>query len=91
MKLFFLLLSPVISYVPFCVNCKHFKEDLFDNKYGTCKKFPIIYRDEYHLVTGIGNTKPVTYHYCSIARGTSRMCGEEGSMFEGNELNTSSN
>ena len=82
MKFFFLVLAPVFAYTPFCVNCKHFKEDLFDNKYGTCKKFPIIYKDDYYLVTGTGNTKPVTYHYCSIARGTSRMCGEEGIEFE---------
>ena len=48
------------------------KDDV-DKKYGTCKKFPIIYKDDYYLVTGNGNTKPVNYHYCS----TARMCGEE--------------
>jgi hypothetical protein len=86
MKVLLLWITPVFSYVPFCINCKHFKDDIVDKKYGTCKRFPIIYKDDFYLVTGNGNTKPVNYHYCSVARSTSRMCGEEGIEFEEIEI-----
>lgn len=82
MKGLILLLAPVFAYVPFCINCKHFKDDVVDRKYGTCRIFPIIRKEDYYLVTGIGKTNIVEYHYCSTARGSSRMCGEKGTGFE---------
>ena len=82
MKVLLLWIVPVFAYVPFCINCKHFKDDAIDKKYGTCRKFPIIKKDDDYLVTGVSKTRPVEYHYCSIARGSSRMCGENGNDFE---------
>jgi hypothetical protein len=82
MRFFFLFLVPVLCYVPFCINCKHYKVDLLDKKYGTCKLFPINQKDDYYLVTGIDKTKKEYYHYCSTARSTARMCGEEGKGFK---------
>lgn len=79
---FLLLVSPAFAFVPFCINCKHFRDDAVDKKYGTCKRFPIIYKDDYYLVTGVDKSKKDHYHYCSTARGTERMCGEEGIEFE---------
>ena len=84
MKVLILWITSAFAYVPFCINCKHFKPDLIDNKYGTCKRFPIIYKDDYYLVTGVDKTKKDHYHYCSTARSTERMCGEEGIEFEDN-------
>ena len=76
MKVLILLwITSVFAYVPFCINCKHFKNNVLDKKYGTCKIFPIIKNDDY-LVTRIYKPKPEEYHYFSTEKGSLRMYGE---------------
>jgi hypothetical protein len=66
----------------FCKDCKFFKKDFFsETKYGHCSRFPNQPIDNY-LVDGYKDTSPTSYHYCSVARSSERMCGPEGKYFE---------
>ncbi len=66
----------------FCKDCKFFKKDFFsETKYGHCSHFPNQPIDNY-LVDGFKDTSPTSYHYCSVARSSERMCGPEGKYFE---------
>jgi len=83
MKLAPLLMAmPAFSFeIPLCIHCKHYRNTLLtDTKFGTCALFPIVVKDDY-LVNGVKSRK-VTNYYCSTARGSDRMCGEEGKYFE---------
>jgi hypothetical protein len=68
-------------HVPLCIHCKHYRSSFLDTKYGTCNLFPINQKDDYYLVNGVRSKKTSDY-YCSTARGSSRMCGEEGKYYE---------
>jgi len=66
----------------FCKDCKFFKKDFFtETKYGHCSKFPNQPIDSY-LVDGYKDNSPANYHYCSTARSSERLCGQEGKYFE---------
>jgi len=55
-----------------CVNCKHFRKDLFtEPQFGKCAKFPE--RTD-------GSEKK--YKYCVTARDWDSMCGKEGKFYE---------
>ena len=52
MKFLFLLIVPIFSF-KFCINCKHFKKDIFTpSKYAQCKKFLIIDKNVNYLIDG---------------------------------------
>ena len=83
--LFFNIL-PAFSYNTkpnLCIDCKFFtKEFLKDNKFGKCTFFPIEKSSTDYLVDGTRGFEPTEYFYCSTARSSERMCGEEGKHFE---------
>ena len=65
-----------------CKDCKFFKKDSFtETRFGHCSKFPNE-PNNYYLVDGFKDTSPTSYHYCSTARSSDRMCGPEGKYFE---------
>ena len=68
----------------FCINCKHFRYDVFSSKqFGKCALFPIVEeKNRYYLVNGEQDNKPTDYNYCSIVRNYNDMCGTEGKFFE---------
>ena len=82
MKLVLLMAMPAVSFeIPLCIRCKHYRKAfLQDSKFGTCALFPFTVKDDY-LVNGVTSKKVVNY-YCSTARSSDRMCGEEGKYFE---------
>ena len=66
-----------------CIDCKFFtKEFLKDNKYGKCLVFPIENLSKDYLIDGTKNTEQTEYFFCSTARSSERMCGEDGKHFE---------
>jgi hypothetical protein len=82
---FFLFLFTTLVYSKLCIHCKHFRPVtnpflLFDQKFGKCSAFPIVYDDDYVLVTG-KKTKKLDYHYCRTARNSEYLCGMEGTRF----------
>lgn len=77
------LFQLINSQEKFCVNCRHFKGNLFSDKFSTCKLFPLIekeYDEADYLVTGKQNTKH--YYYCTTARKFDTMCGLEGKYYD---------
>ena len=69
--------------IKICKYCKFFKKDFHsETKFGHCSKFPNQPIDNYYLVDGFKDTSPTSYHYCSVARSSERMCGPEGKYFE---------
>jgi hypothetical protein len=88
--IFFFFLS-VFSLEPkpkLCINCKYFSKNqyLSDNAYGRCASFPYKINEVDFLVTGIGNTQ---YLYCSTARGSEDMCGQNGKKYIERDFNQS--
>ena len=64
-----------------CINCKFYKRNfLSGNKFGKCLLFPREVSNDYIFVDGT-NSKKKEYYYCSTARTTHHMCGEEGLFF----------
>ena len=73
----------------FCIDCKFFRKDKLDDKYGTCILFPkkdddYNNDDRYFLVDGIDNRKKqkIKYYLCSTSRSFDSMCGKEGKFYE---------
>lgn len=83
MKLALLMAIPTGSFeIPICIRCKHYRKAfLQDSKFGTCALFPFTVKDDSYLVNGVVSKNAVNY-YCSTARSSDRMCGEEGKYFE---------
>ena len=82
MKILFLLIAPIFS-LKLCMNCKHFKRDVFTpSRFAKCKKFLVIDNNVDHLIDGKRKEKPENMYYCSTARSSSNMCGEEGTSYE---------
>lgn len=62
-----------------CVNCKYFVKDFFSaNKFGKCSQFPMNDDSKNYLVTGIDDRE---LYYCSTARSSDHMCGEDAKMY----------
>lgn len=88
MKFISFLLLNVLSQISglttkpkLCVNCKYFVKDFFSaNKFGKCSQFPRQDDSKYHLVTGIDDRKQDLY-YCSTARSSEHMCGEDAKKY----------
>jgi hypothetical protein len=69
--------------IKICKDCKFFKKDFHtETRFGHCSKFPNEPINNYYLVDGFKDTSPTSYHYCSVARSSDRMCGPEGKYFE---------
>ena len=65
-----------------CIDCKFYTKNLFTfSEFGKCSLFPKEIDNSYFLVNG-NNNNNIEYHYCATARGTDRMCGEEGKFYE---------
>lgn len=62
----------------FCYNCKYLIKDSKNIEFSKCSIYPIIREDHNYLVTGIIENNEIEYTYCSIARNSNTMCGEEG-------------
>ena len=82
--LVFHFIFSVLSLEPrLCVNCKFFKNDLFqEDKLGKCLKSPIVNDIDYFLVNGMKRSEKIDYVYCSIVRKYNPNCGPEGKLFE---------
>ena len=69
--------------IKICKDCKFFKKDFHsETKFGHCSIFPNEPSNNYYLVDGFKDTSPTSYHYCSVARSSDRMCGPEGKYFQ---------
>jgi hypothetical protein len=62
-----------------CINCKYFKLNNKDTKFGQCSFFPKEEGKINFLVNGINEE---LYYYCSTARQSNDMCGPEGQYFK---------
>jgi hypothetical protein len=82
MKFLFLFIVPIFS-LNLCINCKHFKKDIFTpSKYAQCKKFIIIDKNNNYLIDGKKKEEVKNMYYCSTARSFIHLCGEEGAGYE---------
>jgi hypothetical protein len=80
-QLFFVTI--VVALDKLCINCKHFKNDIFTpSTYAKCKKFPIIDNNVDYLIDGKKTKKTENIYHCSTARSSTTMCGEEGKYYE---------
>ena len=80
---FHYILSVISMNPKLCINCKFFKNDLFqDNKYGKCMKFPKVNDIDYFLVSGVKPAKKIDYNFCSIVRMYNPECGPDAKLFE---------
>lgn len=82
MKFLIVLLTTALALKPkLCIDCKHFKKDLFsDNKYGKCAVAPIVLEDDNYDVTGIVLQEKNDHQFCSIERRYGE-CGVDGKLF----------
>lgn len=60
-----------------CIECKHFIPSKTDDIYGKCSLFPLNNND--FLINGV---KDKSYYYCSTARMSTKMCGNEGKLYK---------
>jgi hypothetical protein len=78
-----LFLSVAAAFDKLCMNCKHFKRDVFTpSRFGKCKKFLTIDDNVNHLINGKKQEKQENMHYCSTARKIDILCGEDGTGYE---------
>ena len=65
-----------------CINCKYYTKSFFSSsEYGKCQMFIKANDNDYFLVNGINNNKMENY-YCSTARRSENMCGQDGKFYE---------
>ena len=62
-----------------CINCKYFISDNANNEFSKCSFLPTHEGKINFLVAGINQDK---YYYCSTARDSNNMCGEDGKHYE---------
>jgi hypothetical protein len=62
-----------------CINCKYFISDNRNGIFGKCSFFPTSEGKLNLLVTGVNKDE---YYYCSTARDSNDMCGEEGKYYK---------
>jgi hypothetical protein len=78
--LFFSLFKPFFSYflststpdLKLCINCKHFIESHFNQKFGKC--------DKYSLVDKVSGEK--LFVYACMARNAPHLCGKDAEGYE---------
>ena len=79
----FLSIVSAFALDKLCMNCKHFKKDIFTpSKYAQCKKFLIIDKNVNYLIDGKRKEETKNMYYCSTARSFVNLCGEEGTGYE---------
>jgi len=61
-----------------CIECKHFIPSKNDDIYGKCSLFPL-YNNNF-LINGVKDESD--YYYCSTARMSTKMCGNEGKLYK---------
>lgn len=84
MKIILLFLTIATGFDKLCVNCKHFKKNIFTPaRYAKCKKFGRVDYSVEHLITGKKKENTEYMYYCSTARSYNHLCGEEGVGYEG--------
>jgi hypothetical protein len=82
-KIILLFLTNVAALDKLCINCKHFKKDIFTpSKYAQCKKFLIIDKNVNYLIDGERKEETTNMYYCSTARTFDNLCGEDGTAYE---------
>ena len=82
-KIILLFLTNVTAFDKLCMNCKHFKRNVFSpSRFAKCKKFLTIDNNVNHLIDGKKQEKSENMHYCSTARKFDILCGEEGTGYE---------
>jgi hypothetical protein len=75
------LIVPIFS-LKLCINCKHYKKDIFTpSKYAQCKKYLIVDNNVDRLIDG-KKTEEKKMLYCSTARKFDHLCGEEGTGYD---------
>jgi hypothetical protein len=83
MKVILLFLTIATGFDKLCMNCKHFKSDIFTpSRFGKCKKYLTIDDNVDYLINGKKKEKTENMHYCSTARKFDHLCGEEGTGYE---------
>ena len=84
MKIILLFCVSIVSALDkLCMNCKHFKRDIFTpSKYAQCKKFLIIDKNVNYLIDGKRKEETKNMYYCSTARSFDNLCGEDGTGYE---------
>ena len=79
----FLSIASAFALDKLCMNCKHFKRDVFTpSRFGKCKKFLIIDKNVNYLIDGKRKEETKNMYYCSIARSSDNLCGENGTGYE---------
>jgi len=83
---FFIFLYLVSSENPkLCINCKFYTKDFFTqiigSEFGKCSRFIVEKKDSQFLVNGVKKIV-IEKHYCSTARMSDILCGEEGKFYE---------
>ena len=82
-KIILLFIMNVAAFDKLCINCKHFKKDIFTpSKYAQCKKFLIIDKNVNYLIDGKKREETKNMYYCSTARSFDDLCGEDGTGYE---------
>ena len=82
-KIILLFVTNVVAFDKLCINCKHFKKDIFTpSTYAQCKKFLIIDKNVNYLIDGKRKEETKNMYYCSTARSFDNLCGEEGAGYE---------
>jgi hypothetical protein len=80
---FFSILTPLFlvdaAKPKLCINCKHCIPSHTNLEYSKCALFPSKMAKINFLVNGIYEND---YYYCSTARESNNMCGEEGKMYK---------
>jgi len=72
-------LSVKVTKPKLCINCKHFVTDNKTGEFGKCSLFPRKEGKLNFLVSGVNKDE---YMYCTTARESTDMCGEEGKMYK---------
>jgi hypothetical protein len=71
-----------VSSNNFCKDCRFYIQNCKIPQYSKCYRFPKIYDNYNYLVTGIESDENTDFYYCSTARMSDILCGEEGKKYE---------
>lgn len=79
----YLIVTSVVAFKHnLCIECKHFKKDVFSEpRFGKCTLFPIVIEDDEYAVTGKKPRQSIDHQFCTIVRKHGD-CGKEGTLFE---------